>query len=64
MKYSKFLWLVRKEMERRIRSFKDTGTVSYFMCNAASYVTVKDDTSANYARLLEEIIELLDGNIS
>ena len=64
MKYSKFLWLVRKDMEQRIRNFKETGTVLYFMCNAASYVAFKDDTHANCTRLLKEIGELLDGHAS
>ena len=64
MKYSKFLWLVRKDMERRIRNFKETGAVLYFMCNAASSVAFKYDTNANYTRLLKEIRELLDGHPS
>ena len=64
MKYSKFLWLVRKDMERRIRNFKETGTVLYFMCNAASHIASKDDTNANYERLLTEIRKLLGGYAS
>ena len=64
MKYSKFLWLVRKDMERRIRNFKETGAVLYFMCNAASNVADKDDTYANYTRFLKEVRELLGGYAS
>lgn len=59
MKYSKFLWLVRKDMERRIRNFKETGTVLYFMCNAASNVARQDTNRDNHDRLVKDIRGLL-----
>ena len=59
MKYSKFLWLVRKDMERRIRNFKETETMLCFMCNAASNVAKQDTTMDNHDRLVKDIRALL-----
>ena len=61
MKYSKFLWLVRKEMERRIRYYKENGVTTYFMCNAADTVHRQQDSQENYRRLISDVRGLLGG---
>ena len=64
MKYSKFLWFVRKDMERRIRNFKETETMLCFMCNAASNVAEQDTNRDNHDRLVKDISGLLENRAS